>query len=441
MFGKFQKNDRTIGFGAALLFFASFGCRYAASDGTETAMGTDTLPNDTDTVDAPPSLNVGRNLPFNVTIQAGCDIDIVQDHELMITNLDVVEDIQRTHWNGDVEDPISGAWSFGRLMTAMAGPVNASEFVTRWFQIWRNTVYLNGAEVAARNGLSGVMLGWPRTGTGELDLTQSPMRLLAITNRIDLADETRAGEGRFVFGLTEDDAALEFALNLEYSLPLDVMSKEEWAEKWHALGEFDVGTPEYNAALQEVTDAFTGIDTDELPDTPYRPTDISQIVTNENEFGNGIWEMREFNPDGTGQLAMRTLPMTPAWGFNSTVTLIRYLQEYEQDILAGTYEVPLEYQGDPFRAAAVKYSGEAWDAPDVNPEARHLLSLNSCNGCHGGETFTDFIHVQPREEGEESVLSGFLTGIEVLDPIDKQTVRHFDDLDRRADAMRAILCE
>lgn len=44
------------------------------------------------------------------------------------------------------------------------------------------------------------------------------------------------------------------------------------------------------------------------------------------------------------------------------------------------------------------------------------FSLNTCNGCHGGETNTAFLHIFPRFEGEQSSLSGFLTGTTVFDP-------------------------
>lgn len=427
-----------IGTLAFLLNLSFFGCQpYAGAGIDSAAVGADPDPTET----AP--LNIGRNLPARpwVNPNPGCEVEIRPAEELMITDLGVVEDIQRTNWTGDLRDPISGAWSFGRLVTAMAGDQDPSEFVIRWFQIWRNTVVLNGAEVGPRSGLASVLDAWPRLEDGNLDLTRSPFRLLAIVNRLDLADESRAGEGRFVFGMTQSGEPIAFAMNLEYSLSHDVMSTEEWAERWHALDELELGSPEYNVALQAITDAFTGVATD-AADPDFQATDISQIVTNENAFGNGSWEMREFAPQGAGQMAMLPLSFTPAWGFNATSTLRDFINENESEILDGSYDIPLTYLDAPFQAAAVTYSGDAWSTPpEVNNEARHILSLNTCNGCHGGETLTDFLHIEPRAEGEESTLSGFLTGIDVTDPIDGKTIRHYAELDRRGDAVEAVLCE
>jgi hypothetical protein len=60
------------------------------------------------------------------------------------------------------------------------------------------------------------------------------------------------------------------------------------------------------------------------------------------------------------------------------------------------------------------------------------LSLNTCNGCHARETGTTFTHVRPAPFGVVPNLSGFMTGIDVLDPGDRTTIRHFDELTRRA---------
>lgn len=55
-----------------------------------------------------------------------------------------------------------------------------------------------------------------------------------------------------------------------------------------------------------------------------------------------------------------------------------------------------------------------WLAPGINDnEARHEFSLNTCNGCHGDETNTPFLHISTRQAGAESQLSGFLEGVEV----------------------------
>jgi hypothetical protein len=79
-------------------------------------------------------------------------------------------------------------------------------------------------------------------------------------------------------------------------------------------------------------------------------------------------------------------------------------------------------------------------APGVNNnDARHHLSLNTCNGCHGKETNTTFVQIFPRFPGLESSLSPFLSGTTVIDPVSKVR-RVFNDLKRRKLDMQGIVC-
>ena len=425
---------------AALVFLSFVGCREHGPQVEDVAGGLDSAGEAVSESESG-GLNIGRNLPVKPPMPAPCDVAIDPAQELMITDLSVVEDVERTKWTGDPEDMVSGAWNFGRLLTAMAGEQDPAEFATRWLQTWAHTTVVSGVEVPARVEMNTFLSQWPRLEDGTLDMARAPARLLAIVNRTDLADTTRAGEGRFIFGFTRDDAPLEFAVNLEYSLSLDVMSTEEWAAAWHALGDLELGTPAYNEALQEVTDAFTQVDTDGVPDTVPRRTDLAQLRTNENEYGHGVWEMREFAAGADGFLAMQMLALTPAQALNGTVELRDFINENEAALLDGTYTIPLVYDDLAFQAAATRYSGVAWTTPPtVNNDARRALSLNTCDACHGAETTTDFLHVQTREAGAESVLSGFLTGIDVVDPGDGVTIRHYADLQRRSDALAAVVC-
>lgn len=72
-------------------------------------------------------------------------------------------------------------------------------------------------------------------------------------------------------------------------------------------------------------------------------------------------------------------------------------------------------------------------------EARHQLSLNTCNGCHSGETGTSFLQIFPRLPGQVSQLSGFLTGETVPDPV-TGAQRSFNDLARRARDLATLVC-
>jgi hypothetical protein len=74
---------------------------------------------------------------------------------------------------------------------------------------------------------------------------------------------------------------------------------------------------------------------------------------------------------------------------------------------------------------------------------RHKFSLNTCNGCHAGETGTPFTHVFPRAAGVEAKLSDFLTGANMpkLDPADHATPHFFADLKRREDDLLSLVSE
>jgi hypothetical protein len=72
--------------------------------------------------------------------------------------------------------------------------------------------------------------------------------------------------------------------------------------------------------------------------------------------------------------------------------------------------------------------------------------LNTCNGCHLRETKNDgsgggpFLHVRPRDVGQEATLSGFLTGIPgVADPRGVDIARDFNDLQERSNKLTASL--
>ncbi|RKH89872.1 hypothetical protein D7Y04_43365, partial [Corallococcus sp. AB038B] len=110
------------------------------------------------------------------------------------------------------------------------------------------------------------------------------------------------------------------------------------------------------------------------------------------------------------------------------------------DIIAERHTVPNSLNGNPFLGAMARAPLDFfWRAPGVNTEARHKFSMNTCSGCHSGETQTEFLHVAPRVAGKAAVLSPYLKGTTVTDPVTHAT-RVFDDLGRRADDLKALVC-
>src|SRR5262249_22667447 len=153
---------------------------------------------------------------------------------------------------------------FGLLMTAMAGTNDPEPFVHTWLQEWEAARTVNGFTVPPRPIHDRVLDPWLNaSGGSSLDLTHAPFRLLAIVNRIDLRDLSRgsAGEGRFVFGVLDPatQTPLQFTVILEYNLPATTVEDVvRWATDFHNLSNFPLGSAQYNAALQAITDRFAG---------------------------------------------------------------------------------------------------------------------------------------------------------------------------------------
>ena len=103
--------------------------------------------------------------------------------------------------------------------------------------------------------------------------------------------------------------------------------------------------------------------------------------------------------------------------------------------------MPLTFEGVPFQGGNVDASDLfTWQVPGVSPETRHRFARNTCNGCHTfSETGGADFQVRPRFPGQESQLSGFLTGADVTDPT-AGVIRHFNELDRRGRILHDLVC-
>ncbi|XXF79298.1 hypothetical protein P2318_05970 [Myxococcaceae bacterium GXIMD 01537] len=363
-----------------------------------------------------------------------CGVD--EASELMITDLSVVEDPLRT-----TDD---GVWTFGHLVREMNGGQDPSSLVRDWLSTWMTDQFIGGAaDVQARTNMAGLVLTpWQIRSGGPalpLDFTQAPFRLLAIVNRMDLRKEGEfAGEGRFVFGVTDPDGnPLPFTVILEYILPGGSPEEfQRWARDWHELGRIGVGNAGYNEKLQDLTDRFTK---SFVARGAYMGSAIHQVRTNENAL-DPLWELREFHlgPEG---LAPAHVSLTPNLFLNGSLILTDYVNQNLASVLSETHTIPEFFENQSMLAgSALTPFNFAWAVPQVSTEARHKFSVNTCNGCHAGETNTFFLHVNPRQEGQPAFLSPFLLGASVPDRFDSSVTRNFADLLRRQVDMEALVC-
>lgn len=334
------------------------------------------------------------------------------EKSLMITDLSVVEDQSRTTG--------CGAWTFCALMTFMAGSQDPATFTRNWLNTFTQTQYVEGQRVDPRFGFD-VISKWPKTSTGQLDLTRSPFRLLAIVNRADLEKPSTssgyqitigtAGEGRMVYGLTDQSGnSRPFTIIFEYHMSLSIISRSQWAADWHSLNGMTIGSAAYNSKLQTMTDRFARIN------IKTRPA-LAQLRVNDGLDGY-TWDFREYYLNN-GALQMRTLAQTPQKNFNNTTTLGTWINNNEASILNGTHTIssPL-YKGADTSNNGMNPFLTSWGTANIginNDTARFKMSLGTCTGCHGGEmpdtiangNISGFFHIKPRSKTNHSFLSPF----------------------------------
>jgi hypothetical protein len=393
--------------------------------------------------------------------------------ELLITDPSVVDNPDRTTDPCDVTEPghEPKVWDFGNQLRNLAvvnGADDASLFAEKFFDTWRTDQTINGFIVAARNnpeegaGIDPALLvPWrERSGGGPLDLGEAPYRLQAISIRPDLRQPgLNAGEIRFIYAAIVQQQfprLCEISINATviFEYKMIASSDEEilaWAEHIHHLGSPRV--TDYNQALQELTDRAMrdGITFDPAS---------GQVRTNEVLFrpqgaaegDQAQWEMRQFKvevgEDRMPALIPSVVDLTPDRDtVNNTALFGQFINENRELILEQKYTVPLVYQGVPFLGGAAHNEASGpitpWNAPEIvetdPPQLRHLAALNTCNGCHSVETGTRFTQFALRRKHEAAVPSGFLTGIDVPDPIDPRVMRHFNELGRRVADLQNLI--
>lgn len=391
--------------------------------------------------------------------RGGTTCSVSSARELMITHLKVVDDPLRTTWATDpAVDPRAASWTFGRLMQRIAGPNDARAMVRALLDSWLADQVVNGQTVLARPKMATKVTNpWLAAGGGVLDLTKAPFLLSAIVNRMDLSDLTRqsAGEGRMVFtALTAaaNGVSLPMTVIFEFRLPATSQAEiDQWAVDWHALGALTLGSAAYNNALGALVDRFATAAT------------LLRFLTNEAAFDPltdddraAVQEFRQFQLNaGGGRLEIAPVDLTPANAMDGTTALADFINRNASVILAGSHTVPLTVDGQPFRGGAVfgppNIEGRTaqrgfWKAPGIQDnDARQKFSVATCSGCHNlPETGTGAVHVfRPKTRANRAApaaaLSGFLTGINVADPVSGVT-RAFNDIARRSAAFSARVC-
>lgn len=395
-------------------------------------------------------------------------VDIDPQRSLLITAIPVLEDRNRAQdpcARPGAVAAVDKPWSFAHLMTELSrgSSMTPGEFAQDWLGHWveeqmifsSDGTFVDSLAADGRDGIVARILNpWrERSGGGELDLNLAPFRLQAILYRPDLATlseddvygaptEANAGELRFVFGFMEvrdmngdgdandrEDACqiIEAAVIFEYKVPSDGCSDTKaWANQWVELSDMRPGTPEYQESLEELTERVVRFDPLTMAQSR---SNLGQLRTNEIDF-SGLWQFREFEHskrDGTlAQTTVKNNPREHQFSFGTTDdtpfppdlnqedAFLAEIRNNLATILAGDYIVPeFTPDGEPYIGGSSSYNIDtAWDhvelSTDDELEARFKVSLNTCSGCHTGETGTRFYHIAPNGRGRRPDLSPFL---------------------------------
>jgi hypothetical protein len=231
-----------------------------------------------------------------------------------------------------------------------------------------------------------------------------------------------------------------------------------YAKGWAELSTMPIGSNAYITLLENLTAEVT-----KCGKNPAKPNEncINQVRTDEISIANNFgWRLNEFHLESTGgSLKTATVARNPEVNYNINTLVgpvdIAKVQMFaafananEAQIKDDTYDIPLTHpiSGNPFLGAKSITGGNPnhfWDAEPVgsgneivNDTVRHLISLNTCGGCHGGESRQGgplaFTHMELNGLFPASVqLSAFLTGGSVNDPAGRGQVWNFNDLLRR----------
>lgn len=311
--------------------------------------------------------------------------------------------------NADPDAPLSFRAQMHWLAGAARDPL---DFTRAWLTRWasESSVGPDGAPVTPRPGARDLLLaGWLGASGGggysgastPPSWADAPFQLIAIVNRVDLAADPCsgfAGELRLVYTALDPRThqALDATAILELPYPT-TRSAAEWARSWSTLG--TARAP----ALAEIARSVR-LDADPLS-ARWRTNEIALA----DPAALPSWELREFHleiEDGALALAPATLEFTPREDVDPAL-LSAHVVGHADAIRTGAVSLPAELRAGAARTATPDFS---WPVLGVSESLRLAFSVQTCNGCHGGdENALPFQHIVPDPELQRPArLSRFL---------------------------------
>jgi hypothetical protein len=290
----------------------------------------------------------------------------------------------------------------------------------------------------------------------------SPFKLTAIVNRGDLRGNggyngrgrnVSQGETRFIFSainITKDKCGVPIGdecfegFNTIFEFE-NINFDCNFATQWINLSKpgLVLGSEPYNEMLEKITRTVTDINA-----APQKPNGsaINQVRTNEIALTNTVdmafddrsprWQLREFKiQNNPGLLDEVTLNNQPAGKYNGADggadPDVKVMADWVNNFSFGaTQPVPFQHLGQDFKGGKINYPSVSqfsapgyWDGnanyPINDPDTRHQFSLNTCDGCHGGEVKTIFTHANAVGLGTQMRYVGVMDYI--TDGVDTKT--------------------
>ncbi len=320
-------------------------------------------------------------------------------------------------------------------------------------------------------------------------LNVSPFKLTAIVNRQDLRTNpgysggtSNSGETRFIYSVIKNTTTANcrdsvgtggfdgMTCIFEYgNVQTNCNSIKAFANLWYQLSRpgLVLGSATYLSELQTITNSVTLAG---AAPAKGNGSALNQLRSNEIALTNSAntlndrsprWQFREFKIPavlGVQQIAQVPTAQEPAGKFNAAgnvpfvaaftplpadvATMANWVNTNSVAIQNGTYVVPTVIGSTDFLAGKVNYPSTSalvspgfWDgnaaSPIIDDKTRENFSVGTCTGCHGGETQTDFTHVNYVGNGvsmnytttlnfifsglqHKTFISPFLTGVDVI---------------------------
>jgi hypothetical protein len=352
----------------------------------------------------------------------------------------------------------TGKWTFGSILkeaicrTSGCSAPPTSKEIQRIVDMWRGNLdtgvasgqHANPAVVNADTSLKLAMQyfesAWIFDSTYPVE--RFPVRLLAVVNRLDLAqydpagckadgdngNDMRGAEIRFEF------AAIEPAMQNDVPPPFDYLrfivefvlpcqsskgavsttfnpaqfSFPQLAQDWYGLSRIQMA-PAFPAALDKVLTKWISVSRN------------ARIRIAAAAPGND-WAIREYSFDPQGNLSLGYLArevsveFDQCWGPGDPLGV--FAKNNAAQIGASQYDIgdaglaskEQAIHPSPPQPYVLTLAASVLPVPTLDT-VRHSLSINTCRGCHSVETeITGGLHLGQRKKGTKSTISGFLSG-------------------------------